>query len=52
MASVSMVSTAATFCCFVGGSSASSDRFLFPCEVAATFHGAGARAVPFLVVNA
>jgi len=48
-----MVSTAATFCCLLGGwfSSGSSERLRFSCAMADTFHGAGGRAVPFFVLN-
>jgi len=53
MASVSMVSTAATLCCLASGASVSSSRFLFSAgAMAAAFHGAGGRVVPFFVVNA
>ena len=52
-ASVSIVSTAATFCCLLAGAapSGSSDRFRFPCATAEAFQGAGGSAVPFLVLK-
>jgi len=42
--------TAATFCCFAsGGSSDSSSLFRFVVSTAATFHGAGGKAVRYTV---
>jgi len=53
MVSVSMVSTAATFCCLACGislgSSGSSDLFLFLSAMADTFQGAGGSSVPCAV---
>ena len=53
MASVSMVSTAATFCCLACGislgASGSSDLFLFLSVTADAFQGAGGSSVPYAV---
>jgi len=50
MVSVSMVSTAATFCCLACGvSSGSSILFLFPSATADTFQGVGGSSVPCAV---
>ena len=51
--SVSIASTAATFCCLLAGTafSGSSDRFRFPCITAEAFQGAGGSAVPLFVLK-